>query len=78
MYFGGAEAAVGLRQRGDPDKRVLFDVGQRCFDDAVDLGKSSTTVAGLPGGGFGSFPGRFETADTMWVVRAGVNYKFGG
>jgi opacity protein-like surface antigen len=22
--------------------------------------------------------GRLETVDTMWIVRAGVNYKFGG
>lgn len=24
------------------------------------------------------FSGRLETVDTMWIVRAGVNYKFGG
>jgi outer membrane immunogenic protein len=24
------------------------------------------------------FVGRLETLDTMWIVRAGVNYKFGG
>jgi hypothetical protein len=23
------------------------------------------------------FVGRLETLDTMWIVRAGVNYKFG-
>jgi outer membrane immunogenic protein len=44
----------------------------------VDLGKSTKFVPGVPGGGFGTFGGRFETADTMWIVRAGVNYKFGG
>ena len=44
----------------------------------VDLGKKTTFVPGVPGGGFGTFGGRFETADTMWIVRAGVNYKFGG
>jgi opacity protein-like surface antigen len=33
----------------------------------VDLGKRT-----------GIFHGRLETLDTMWIVRAGVNYKFGG
>jgi hypothetical protein len=30
----------------------------------------------VPGGGFGTSGGRFETADTMWVIRAGVNSFF--
>ncbi len=67
-FAAGFGAEYGLDPRWSVKAEVLY----------VDLGKSSTTVAGLPGGGFGSFPGRFETADTMWVVRAGVNYKFGG
>jgi opacity protein-like surface antigen len=44
----------------------------------VDLGKStgifnSTGDPNQPG-----FAGRLETHDTMWILRAGVNYKFGG
>src|SRR5262249_11362068 len=37
MHLDSVEAAVGLRHRGHSDKRVLFDVRQRCFDDAGDL-----------------------------------------
>jgi hypothetical protein len=35
--FDCAEAAVRLRHCGHFDKRVLFDVGERRFDDAGDL-----------------------------------------
>ena len=43
----------------------------------VDLGKNSATVPGIIG--FAPpLPGRFDVSDTMWIVRAGVNYKFGG
>ena len=67
-YAAGLGAEYGLDPRWSVKAVVLY----------VDLGKSLTFVAGVPGGGFGSFGGRFETADTMWIVRAGVNYKFGG
>jgi outer membrane immunogenic protein len=67
-FVAGFGAEYGLDPRWSVKAEALY----------VDLGKSLTTVAGLPGGGFGSFPGRFETMDTMWIVRAGVNYKFGG
>ena len=45
----------------------------------VDLGKHTGIFQsnGDPNLSSG-FVGRLETLDTMWIVRAGVNYKFGG
>jgi len=37
VHFYGVQTAVRLRHRRDCDKRVLFNVGQRCLDDAGDL-----------------------------------------
>lgn len=42
----------------------------------VDLGRNSATVTGIAGAT--TVVGRFDISDTMWIVRAGVNYKFGG
>jgi opacity protein-like surface antigen len=42
----------------------------------VDLGKNSGLCCGDANSGF--FTGRFDVNDTMWIVRAGANYKFGG
>jgi outer membrane immunogenic protein len=67
-FAAGAGAEYALDPRWSVKAEVLY----------VDLGKSSTVVPGVPGGGFGSFNGRFETADTMWIVRGGINYRFGG
>jgi outer membrane immunogenic protein len=48
----------------------------------VDLGKNSATITGIaqstPPGNPTTVTGRFDINDTMWIVRAGVNYKFGG
>jgi hypothetical protein len=47
----------------------------------VDLGKNSATITGTaptPPGNPTTSTGRFDILDTMWIVRAGVNYKFGG
>jgi hypothetical protein len=48
----------------------------------VDLGKNSATITGTaqstPPGNPTIATGRFDISDTMWIVRAGVNYKFGG
>jgi hypothetical protein len=48
----------------------------------VDLGKDSATITGTaqstPPGNPTIATGRFDISDTMWIVRAGVNYKFGG
>jgi hypothetical protein len=41
----------------------------------VDLGKNSGLCCGDANSGF--FTGRFDVNDTMWIVRAGANYKFG-
>ena len=48
----------------------------------VDLGKNSATITGIaqstPPGNPTIVTGRFDIQDTMWILRAGVNYKFGG
>jgi outer membrane immunogenic protein len=67
-FTAGVGAEYGLDPRWSVKAEALY----------VDLGKNTTFVPGVPGGGFGTSGGRFETTDTMWIVRAGVNYKFGG
>ena len=37
VHFDLVQTAIRLRHRRHSDKRVLFDVGQRCFDDAGNL-----------------------------------------
>lgn len=64
----GFAAGVGAEYGLDPHWSVKTEVLY------VDLGKSSTTIGPF----FGGISGRFDTLDTMWIVRAGVNYKFGG
>src|SRR4029077_8071137 len=49
----------------------------------VDLGKNSPTITGVsqnqpPAGPPTVVTGRLDILDTMWIVRAVVNYKFGG
>lgn len=64
----GFAAGVGTEYGVDPHWSVKAEALY------VDLGKSSTTIGPF----FGGLRGRFDTLDTMWIVRAGVNYKFGG
>lgn len=44
----------------------------------VDLGRHAGIFHGGDGVISSTVFGRLETLDTMWIVRAGVNYKFGG
>ena len=44
----------------------------------VDLGKHTGIFQGDGVSVSTTVHGRLETLDTMWIVRAGVNYKFGG
>jgi outer membrane immunogenic protein len=65
----GAGIEYGLDPRWSVKAEALY----------VDLGKHTGIFQNnrdpnlQPG-----FSGRLETLDTMWIVRAGVNYKFGG
>ena len=63
-FAAGVGTECGLEPHWSVKAEVLY----------VDLGKSSTTIGPFSGG----ISGRFDTLDTMWIVRAGVNYKFGG
>jgi outer membrane immunogenic protein len=65
----GWVAGLGAEYALDPHWSVKAEVLY------ADLGKDQTTV---PSVAFGNSPSRFETMDTMWILRAGVNYKFGG
>jgi hypothetical protein len=58
------------RLTGSPAAGRLVTTGN------FDLGKTSATVAGIIGNP--PLRGRFDVLHTMWIVRAGVNYKFGG
>ncbi len=68
----GAGAEYALDQRWSVKAEVLY----------VDLGKTSATITGIaqstPPGNPTIATGRLDISDTMWIVRAGVNYKFGG
>jgi opacity protein-like surface antigen len=44
----------------------------------VDFGKHTGIFHGGDGVISSTVNGRLETQDTTWIVRAGVNYKFGG
>jgi outer membrane immunogenic protein len=66
-FAAGVGAEYGLDPRWSVKAEALY----------VDLGKNSATVPGIIGSAPPT-PGRFDINDTMWIVRAGVNYKFGG
>jgi outer membrane immunogenic protein len=72
----GFVAGVGAEYALDPRWSVKAEVLY------VDLGKNSATIAGTaqstPPGNPTTASGRFDILDTMWILRAGVNYKFGG
>jgi hypothetical protein len=67
--FGGCGIEYGLDPRWSVKAEALY----------VDLGRHSGVFQtnGDPNLQSG-FSGRLETVDTMWIVRAGVNYKFDG
>ena len=71
-FTAGAGAEYALDPRWSVKAEVLY----------VDLGKNSATITGTaqstPPGNPTTATGRFDINDTMWIVRAGVNYKFGG
>jgi outer membrane immunogenic protein len=68
----GAVAGVGteyaLDQRWSVKAEALY----------VDLGKRTGIFHGGDGVISSAVNGSLETLDTMWILRAGVNYKFGG
>jgi outer membrane immunogenic protein len=66
----GPVAGIGMEYGLDPRWSVKAEALY------VDLGKNSGLCCGDANSGF--FTGRFDVNDTMWIVRAGVNYKFGG
>ena len=72
----GFVAGVGVEYALDPHWSIKTEALY------VDLGKNSTTITGTaqstPPGNPTTSTGRFDILDTMWIVRAGVNYKFGG
>jgi hypothetical protein len=65
----GFAAGLGVEYAPDPRWSVNAEALY------VDLGKTSDTVAAIIGNP--PLSGRFDVHDTMWIVRAGVNYKFG-
>ena len=71
-FTAGAGAEYALDPRWSIKAEVLY----------VDLGKTSATITGIaqstPPGNPTISTGRFDILDTMWIIRAGVNYKFGG
>jgi outer membrane immunogenic protein len=66
----GAVAGFGMEYGLDPRWSVKAEALY------VDLGKNSGLCCGDANSG--GFTGRFDVNDTMWIVHAGVNYKFGG
>jgi outer membrane immunogenic protein len=72
----GFTAGAGAEYALDPHWSVKAEVLY------VDLGKTSATITGTaqstPPGNPTTATGRFDISDTIWIVRAGVNYKFGG
>jgi outer membrane immunogenic protein len=68
----GAVAGVGTEYALDPRWSVKAEALY------VDLGKRTGIFHGGDGVISSTVNGRLETLDTMWIVRAGVNYKFGG
>ena len=69
----GAVAGGGIEYGLDPRWSVKAEALY------VDLGRHTGIfqTTGDPNLQLG-FSSRLETLDTMWIVRAGVNYKFGG
>jgi outer membrane immunogenic protein len=71
-FAAGAGAEYALDPRWSVKAEVLY----------VDLGKNAATITGIaqstPPGNPTVATGRFDIQDTMWILRAGVNYKFGG
>jgi opacity protein-like surface antigen len=65
----GPVAGIGLEYGLDPRWSIKTEALY------VDLGKNSGLCCGDANSGF--FTGRFDVNDTMWIVRAGANYKFG-
>jgi outer membrane immunogenic protein len=68
----GAVAGVGTEYALDPRWSVKAEALY------VDLGKRTGIFHGGDGVISSTVNGRLETLDTMWIVRGGVNYKFGG
>jgi outer membrane immunogenic protein len=66
----GPVAGIGMEYGLDPRWSIKAEALY------VDLGKNSGLCCGDANSGF--FTGRFDVNDTMWIVRAGANYKFGG
>src|SRR5262249_48701168 len=62
---GGVGAEFGLDPRWSVKAEGLY----------AALGKNSAIYQG--DANTGGFSGRFDVNDTMWIVRGGVNYKFG-
>jgi outer membrane immunogenic protein len=71
-FVAGAGIEYGLDSHWSVKAEALY----------VDLGKNSSTITGVaqstPPGNPTTVTGRLDVEDTMWIVRAGVNYKFGG
>jgi outer membrane immunogenic protein len=71
-FAAGVGAEYGIDPRWSVKAEVLY----------VDLGKNSPTISGIgqstPPGNPTTVTGRFDFLDTMWIVRGGINYKFGG
>lgn len=68
----GAVAGFGMEYGLDPRWSVKAEA-EALY---VELGKNSGIYRGDANSG--GFSGRFDVQDTMWIVRGGVNYKFGG
>lgn len=71
-FVAGIGTEYGLDPRWSVKVEALY----------VDLGKNSATITGIaqstPPGNPTVVTGRLDVLDTMWIVRGGVNYKFGG
>jgi outer membrane immunogenic protein len=68
----GPVAGVGVEYGLDPRWSVKAEALY------VDLGRHTGVIHGDNVALSNGVNGRLETLDTMWIVRAGVNYKFGG
>jgi outer membrane immunogenic protein len=68
----GAVAGVGIEYGLDPHWSIKTEALY------VDLGKHTGIFQGDGVNISSLVHGPVETMDTMWIVRAGVNYKFGG